>query len=181
MGRGPPLIQFVLPSSGARPRAPPGGGNPTTSGPGTGPAGNLAPGAVQILPGLPRPKPPGGRPRRPPSMNRKHVERGPGAGRRDRAPATPAELPSCQEGILRHVNTAIKAHTRHLKLSWMNTGLDKREVRERDRQGQGNGERLFFQRHSFVFYWFKMICWSEKVDYRYFYGIFIVVLLLLGR
>jgi hypothetical protein len=25
----------------------------------------------------------------------------------------------------------------------MNTGRDKREVRERDRQGQGNGERLF--------------------------------------
>jgi hypothetical protein len=25
----------------------------------------------------------------------------------------------------------------------MNTGRDNREVRERDRQGQGNGERLF--------------------------------------
>ena len=59
-------------------------------------------------------------------------------------------------------------------------------------------ERLFFQRHSFVCYWLKMIFWSEKVDYRYSYGIFvfmyhfkclntfqvnivIVVLLLLGR
>ena len=31
------------------------------------------------------------------------------------------------------------------------TGLDKREVRERDRQGQGNGERLFFPTTFFRF------------------------------
>ena len=52
-------------------------------------------------------------------------------------------------------------HTQLDKLAWMNTGRDKREVRERDRQGQGNGERLFFQRHSFVFYWLKAIFWSK--------------------
>ena len=103
-------------------------------------------------------------------MNRKPVERGPRAGRRDRAPAMHAVRPG--------KNPSAHQHSRYcsystLTLSWMNTGRDKREVRERDRQGQSNNERLFFQRHSFVFYWFKMIFWSEKVDYRYFYGIFV--------
>ena len=63
----------------------------------------------------------------------------------------------------------------HLQLGllvWMNTGLDNREARERDRQGQGNGERLF-SNGILSFLLDENDFFGLKVDYRYFYGIFV--------
>ncbi len=77
----------------------------------------------------------------------------------------------------------------------MNTGLDNREVRETDK-GKAT-ENDSFQRHSFVFYWMKMIFGLKKsitgiftvflylctisVLNTFWVNIVIVVLLLLGR
>ena len=59
----------------------------------------------------------------------------------------------------------------------MNTGRDNREVRERDRQGESNGERLF----PTTFFRFSLDendFLAKKVDYRDFFGIFGIYVLL---
>ena len=131
-GWGPPLKQFVRPLEGAHPRAPPGVGTRTTSSPGTGSVSNPYQVVVLIPRGLLFPTRLGGRLRRPPSMCQRHVERGPGAGNSAPSPAMPAVPPEKNPSRHRH-KCAVDSYST-LTLSWMNTGRDKREVRERDRQ-----------------------------------------------